>query len=235
MAQFARYWGDCPFRRYLATNEIAAAFDGFETLRLGEDVSWSDNLSRALAAIEEDYVLLFLEDLILKAPVDRRLLTAAMEWARANLPDHLRLNASERPDERVNSRLGRIREGSHYRTSTVLTLWKKSVLSALLRPGESAWQFELVGSARSDAYPRFYSTYADCFPVINCVIKGKWRPSAVRALAAQGVSVDLAARAPMTRGQDLAFRARELRSRVFKLVPMRYRRSVRSCFYRRRR
>jgi len=231
MAQFARYWGDCPFRRYLATNEIAAEFDGFETLRLGEDLSWSDNLSRALASIEEDYVLLFLEDLILKAPVDRSLLSTAMEWARANLPDHLRLNASERPDEQVNSWLGRIREGSHYRTSTVLTLWKKEILSALLKPGESAWQFELVGSGRSDAYPRFYSTYADCFPVINCVIKGKWRRSAVQALAAQGVAVDLAARARMTRREDLAFKARELRSRVFKLVPMRYRRRVRSCFY----
>ena len=133
----------------------------------------------------------------------------------------------------MNSVLGRIREGSHYRTSTVLTLWRKEVLLALLKPGESAWQFELVGSARSDAYPRFYSTYADCFPVINCVIKGKWRPRAVRALAAQGLAVDLAARAAMTPREDLALKAKELRSRVFKLVPMRYRRRIRYFFSRR--
>jgi hypothetical protein len=66
--------------------------------------------------------------------------------------------------------------------------------------------------------------------VINCVIKGKWRPRAVRALAAQGLAVDLAARARMTRGEDLVFKAKELRSRVFKLVPMRYRRRLRSYF-----
>lgn len=227
MATFRKYWGDCPYKRYIATNELAPSFEGFVTLRLGKDRSWSDNLSKALDLIAEPYVLLFLEDLMLLSRVDSRLLSRAMEWVRDNRPQQLKLNATERADERVNDIIGRAREGAIYRTSTVLSLWKRDVLLSLLRPGESAWQFEIDGSSRSDAFPGFYSTYRDCFPVVNSVIKGSWRRRAVRALAARGIEVDLAARARLTAGAELGFLLREMRSRLFKLVPMGYRRRFR--------
>ena len=227
MALFRRYWGDCPYKRYIATNELSPSFEGFTTLRLGRDRSWSDNLSKALDLIAEPYVLLFLEDLMLLEPVDRSLLGRAMKWAHDNKPQQLKLNATERPDERVNDIVGRVQEGAIYRTSTVLTLWKREVLLSLLRPGESAWQFEIDGSSRSDAFPGFYSTYRDCFPVVNSVIKGSWRRSAVRALAARGIEVDLSARAQLTEAGELAFFMKGIRSRLFKLVPMGYRRRLR--------
>ena len=228
MAQFERHWGDCPFRRYITTNHLRAGYPGFETLALGDDVSWSDNLSRALGMIHESHVLLFLEDLMLHAPVDRALLDYALSWVSANRPDQVKLNATERPDERIDGNIGRVREGAIYRTSTVLTLWRKEVLLSLLVPGESAWAFEIDGSARSDAFRGFYSLYRDCFPVTNCVIKGKWRRTAVRELAAQGTAVDLDRRTRMTPYEDWAFRVKEQGSRVFKLIPMRHRRAVRS-------
>ena len=52
------------------------------------------NLSRALGMIHESYVLLFLEDLILHAPVDRALLDYALGWVSANEPDQIKLNAT---------------------------------------------------------------------------------------------------------------------------------------------
>jgi len=227
VGQFRRYWPDCALPKYILTNETTAQFDGFTNLRIGGDVSWSDNLSCALDLIPEDYVLLFLDDLVLKGPVNTALLSEALAWARSVRPDHLRLNATERPDERIDGVIGRIREGAIYRTSTVLTLWRKQALRSLLKPGESAWQFEIDGSTRSDAMPHFYSTYRDCFPVINCVIKGKWRRKAVRELRAQGVVPDLLSRLVMTRREAALFAARSLRSMLFKIVPMRYRRVMR--------
>lgn len=228
MAQFARHWGDCHYRRYLATNHLAADFAGFRTLRLGEDRSWSDNLAAALGLIEEEYVLLFLEDLMLRAPVDGKLLARAMDWALNNRVEQMRLNAIEVPDERVNDFIGRVAEGAIYRTATVLTLWRRDVLLDLLESGESAWQFEIEGSERSDRYRHFYSVYRDCFPVVNSVIKGKWRRPAVRMLRAQGTGVDLSLRAQMTCREDLVFRTKVLRTRLSKLVPMPYRRRVRA-------
>jgi hypothetical protein len=230
MTQFSRYWSDCPYPRYLVSNRLESDFEGFTNILLGEDVSWSDNLMRALGQIKEDYILLFLEDLILRAPVDQDLLASSIAWATQRGVEHLRLNATERPDERLTASIGRIREGAMYRTSTVLTMWRRDVLLALLRPGESAWEFELVGSARSDVYSDFYSTYRNCFPVMNCVIKGKWRRAAVRALAAQGVVADLSRREQMTRAEEMRFWLGLLRSLVFKAAPMRYRRRLHSTF-----
>lgn len=228
MTQFSRYWGDCPYPRYLVSNRLKADFEGFSSILLGEDVSWSDNLTKALKQVKEDYVLLFLEDLMLRGEVDRELLASTVDWALRRGAEQLKLNATERPDERLSPSIGRVREGAIYRTSTVLTMWRKDVLLALLKPGESAWEFELVGSHRSDAYPHFYSTYRSCFPVINCVIKGRWRRWAVRALAAQGLAIDLTRRGRMTRAQELRFNLGQLRSFLFKAVPMRYRRRLRS-------
>lgn len=229
-SQFRRYWPDCPFPRYIMSNVSEASFEGFETLRIGTDVSWSDNLLSALDRIGEDYVLLFLEDLVLRSQVNTTLLSTALAWAATAEPDHLRLNATNRPDERKSESIGRIREGAIYRTSTVLTLWRKGALKALLKSGESAWQFEIDGSERSDSMPAFYSTYRDCFPVINCVIKGKWRRSAAATLAAQGAVPDLQSRAVMSRREEARFDLRQVRSLLFKLVPMHYRRKVRHAF-----
>ncbi len=226
MAQFARHWGDCPYKRYLTTNHMDAAFDGFKTLKLGEDRSWSDNLKSALGMIQESYVLLFLEDLMLVKDVDRFLLAAVMRWVGKNEPAQVKLNATERPGEKKDELVGRVVEGAMYRTSTVATLWDKEILCALLEPGESAWEFELIGSARSDAFPGFYITYRDCFPVINSVIKGKWRRSAIRALARQGVEVDSTRRGSMRPLEELAFEAKQLRTEASKLIPMKYRRSL---------
>jgi len=37
-----------------------------------------------------------------------------------------------------------------------MSLWKKDMLCALLRAGETAWDFEIHGSHRSDAYDGFF-------------------------------------------------------------------------------
>jgi hypothetical protein len=226
IGQLGRYWPLCPYPKYLQMNENPAEFEGFTSLRVGPDVSWSDNLAKALSLIPERYVLLFIEDLMLRAPVDESRLAEVLAWASGSEPDYLRLNPTERPQERVNRLVGRVREGAMYRTSTVLALWKKSSLASLLESGESAWQFEIDGSYRSDRLKGFYSTWADCFPVVNAVIKGKWRRSAARELSAQGAPLDLDSRRLMTRREETAFAIKSLRSAAFKLAPMGARRGL---------
>lgn len=226
-AQLDRHWPSRPWPVYLLSNSLEAGRPDLRTIAVGEDRSWSDNLIAALARVEEDYVLLFLEDLMLNASVDAARLAEVAAWVAEQRPDCVRLNATERPDEPATPLVGRVKEGALYRTSTVLSLWRREVLAALLKPGESAWQFEIIGSERSDAYAGFYITRRDIFPVVNCVIKGKWRRSALRRLERQGLRPDVTARAVMSRPEELGFMLRELRSRLFKLVPMRYRRRLR--------
>ena len=102
------------------------------------------------------------------------------------------------------------------------TLWRKSVLERLLRPGESAWEFEINGTARSDEFDLFYSTVAPHFTLINCVIKGRWHPAALKAVRRLGVHPDSTVKGLMTHRQVLRQRFLCLRARMFRLVPLAY-------------
>jgi len=60
-------------------------------------------------------------------------------------PNYLRLNPRPKPDKPYNDQIGLVSPGTLYRTATVMTIWKKSVLVDLLNPEETAWDFELYG------------------------------------------------------------------------------------------
>ncbi len=228
--QFRLHWPDCPFPVYLTSNFNDEKFPGVQTLPVGEDRSWSDNLLKALATVQEDYVLMYIEDLFLVEAVQGPLLAKALAWAEQHRPNHLRLNCTEPPTRRCDDLVGELEPGAPYRTSTVLSLWNKAALVQLLLPGENAWQFEIRGSQRSDSMDRFYSLYQDCFPVLNGVIKGKWTREAVARLAAQGAPLQLEARAVMSVREAARFQFHTFRSKIFKLVPWRFRRRLRSWF-----
>lgn len=227
ITQFRKHWPECEYPVYLTCNQLSPRFDGIKTLAVGEDCSWSENLLRALASVKEDYVLLYIEDLLLYAPVRTEQLARILSWVAIAQPNHVRLTPSESPTRPHNNLVGEVEPGAPYRTSTILSLWKKEVLAKLLIPGENAWQFEIVGSSRSDAYPGFFTSYQTCFPIINGVIKGKWTRSAVKRLLAQGVPLALERRATMTAYETIKHFLLIARSRLFQLLPWRMRRKIR--------
>ena len=101
---------------------------------------------------------------------------------------------------------------------------------ALLKPGESAWDFELIGSARSDAAGNFFRSWTDVFQVTNCIIKGKWFPPSLKVIRELGAPIDPAARLIMTSREHIQFLLVILRSKIFKLFPRKLRRRVRAWF-----
>lgn len=227
VAQFRKFWPACPYPVYLTSNKKVASFENVTSLTVGEDLSWSGNLKLALQAIPEEYVLMFIEDLILLAPVKEAELSSVLAWAAESRPNHVRLNHTEPPTHRFNKFVGLVSPGAPYRTSTVLSLWNKATLDKLLVNGESAWEFEIVGSRRSDEFSDFYSVYQNCFPVLNGVIKGKWTRQAAEMLTEQGVCIDLEARAVMTWPEAIRHYLIVYRSRLFKIIPWKLRRRIR--------
>jgi hypothetical protein len=222
-----RFWPRRPGPVYLVTNTKEPRFAGVSVISVGPDESWSETLKRALSCVEEDYVLLWLEDLFLCGHVDDHQVEKVLQWVEVARPSHVRFNPTERPYAPYSRLVGRVPPGAPYRTTTVLSLWKKDVLSALLLRSENPWQFELLGSYRSDAYEDFYSTHYRCFPVINGVIRGKWQPSALRRLRTLGAPTDPGARPMMNRREAARFAFLTIRARLFKLVPWRLRRRLR--------
>jgi len=228
---FQKFWSSCPFKLYLISNEKSFDYPGLTNILVGKDISWSDNLINALKQIKENFVFLWLDDLFLIDYVDTEKVVLLFQWAINSEVNYVCLNALPKPDKSYNDLVGIISPGSLYRVSTVLSLWKKGILLELLKPGETAWQFEIKGQERSDKYDHFYVTWQPVIKVVNGVIKGKWLGSAVRKLNSLGVVLDLSVRPRMNLIEELIFFFKKQRSALLQLlVPSNFRRQVRSVF-----
>lgn len=224
---FWRFWPDCPFDVYLLSNNINPAIPQVKSLLVGDDISWSDNLRNGLRQLKEGYVLLFLDDLLLHRPVDTEKVSKILGWALESDVNYVRMNPMRnKPDESLNESIGILSKGAIYRTSTVVSVWKKNVLLDLLKDGESAWDFEVYGSTRSDKYDRFYASWKDCFPITNAVIKGKWRKGTLKRLKSLGIEIDLNSRKIMTLSETIIQYFKILRSWVLSVFPVKYRRKI---------
>jgi hypothetical protein len=223
---FWRFWPDCPFNVYLLSNKISADIPRVATLLTGEDVSWSDNLRKGIERLEEEYILLFIEDLFLHDFVCTDEVLQVVNRAIENKANYLRMNPLQRPDKPYDELIGIVSKGTIYRSSVVMSIWRKTVLLNLLKSGETAWDFEIYGSIRSDDYDGFYSTWENQFPTINGVIKGEWRRDAVKKCRSLGVEIDLTKRTVMNPMRATVFSLKRLRTKLLNLFPARHRRKI---------
>lgn len=223
---FRRFWPDCPFGVYLLSNMVSMNTPNVKSLLIGDDVSWSDNLRNAVVRLTEEYVLLFIDDLFLYDFIDTDKILGVIGSAIDNDANYIRLNAFPGPDKKFNEKIGIISKGTIYRSSVVSVVWKKSVLLDLLKPGENAWDFEILGSVRSDIYDNFYSSYKNLMPVTNTVIKGKWRRDAVKKCKRLGIEIDLTKRQVMTCMEAAVFSLKQLRTNLLNCLPAKHRRKI---------
>ena len=201
-------------------------------IMVGKDISWSDNLIHALRRLNEEYVFLFIDDLLLSGPVDTASVIEVLLAFMDREGNYLRMNPRPRPDRALNSFFGLVSRGTIYRTATVSSFWKKQTLLKLLVSGETPWEFEIYGTVRSDAYDGFYSTHKRLLTVVNTVIKGKWERGALAKIQSLGVRLELGDRPLMTRAELFRFRCCLLRNQVLYLLPPLMRRRVKGVFTR---
>lgn len=226
-----RKWPDQPFPTYLLTNERGFTFPGVTVLRVGPDKGWSTNLISALRRIPDHAILLFLDDLFLKDSVgDGENVYRLCERFLTEKMDYLRFNPTPGPSGGVDSDLiGPVAPGDNYRASTVVCLWRRSVLLDVLREGESAWEFEVFGSARTDKYSSWYASDRWLLPTANLVIKGRFHPGALRLFQREGL-LRSSSRPVMSPIQYASFLLVRIRAALFRLVPRRFRRRIRERF-----
>jgi len=223
---FFRFWPDCPFPIMLVSNSKRFLRSGIKQLLVGPDKSWSDTLLTALSNISTEYVLLMLEDIFLTSAVDTEVVINNILWLDSRKGNYLRLNPTPKPVRKIDEEHGEAPPSSVYRTSTVFCIWRKSVLEQLLVPGESAWDFEIFGSVRSDIIPGFYACIRPTFQYINGVVKGKWSSWAVTLLKQRGVNLDLHARPIMGWCETVGLRLAIMRGLIYELIPWKWRRLI---------
>jgi hypothetical protein len=195
----SRFWPDLPYPLYLVSNHLAFPDQRVTALRVGDDLSWSETLARGLEGVSSRYVLLILDDFFLTAPVDTALVLRMHAAMVAKGAAYLRLVPNPKADTPYVDmpEIGTIVKGAPYRTSLQMAFWDRRVLLDLLRRQESAWDFEIKGSRRSDEMNEPFLSVCDghaAIPYRHVLVRGKFVPAAVRHFASLGVRFDLSKR-----------------------------------------
>lgn len=173
--QFRACWPELQVKFYLISEkEKPLDLPGVQLLTLKQDLGWSTNLVKSLPLIQEDYIFLLIDDLFFDRRIDHRFFCDAFARFVAEDGAYLRLHPVPRPDIFHNDLYGRLSKDALYRTSTVLSIWKKQVLLDCLCVGESAWAFEYNGTQRSRVMDDFFCIYQEYISYKNGIVKGKW-------------------------------------------------------------
>ena len=199
-------WPDCPFPILLGSNQLSPELPGVTSVLVGPDSSWSTGARKMLDRVTElypdaDYVLLFLEDFLLTAPVDTRRIVELVQIARQKQIVCLRLAAglplalpptyelSEFPG------VGVVAPGEPYRVTLQAAVWRIETLRRLLAPGLSAWEFEQIGTHMSEGLDDiFWAVMRPAIEYDQAIEKGKWKPESLAILRNAGLDADTLAR-----------------------------------------
>jgi len=215
---FHKHWMNCPLKLNLLSNNKSYDLYNVNTIKVGDDISWSDNLLKGIKNLRSDYILILLEDLLLNNQISNNYFNQISNWINKNNPNYLRLCISHKPNY-FDNLIGEIPNVTPYKTSTMPSIWKKSVLQDLLEEVESAWDFEINGSKRAYKYDGFYAVYNDFISYKNGIIKGKWRRSIIQESNDYGLNLKNLSRPIMTLKEEHEYSFRKIRSFLFNKFP----------------
>ncbi len=191
-----KFWPDCPLEVYLLTNQLQVRSSHIRPISVGPDRGWSSNLLAALRQISHPWLLYLQEDYFLTAPVESSQLAGdfaeAMETGAASICFRAR-SAADPGFQPLNERFGVVPLNSEGRTRCQVTLWKKEALQSILREGETAWNFEARGSARTQEMRILSYTRRENTPIpylMSAISRGLWMPGAIELCRAHGVVID---------------------------------------------
>ena len=193
---FEKFWGDCPLEVFLLTNQLAVRSRRLQPIAVGGDRGWSSNLLAALERIPQTYILYFQEDYFLTSPVRREQLAEDFADVIESGADSLCFRARSEPVsgfEPLNDRFGIVPLASDGRTRCQVTLWKRSALQSILRSGETAWNFEARGSARTQETQILSYLRRENTPIpylMSAISRGLWMPNAIALCREHGVAID---------------------------------------------
>lgn len=197
---FFKFWNDCPYDVYLLTNNKTYEHNRVKTITTGDDVTWSKAFRKALENIHEDYVLVIMEDYILKSKVRNSDFEMVLAYMKKNEIDYFRIYPAPRPTIESGNcgefKIGLIEPKSPYRVSLQAAIWKRKYAISIIDDKDSAWQFEYMGSKRSSQDNSKFVSVWDKTPRLMLdyyctgIIQGYWIREAVELCNKYGVDVD---------------------------------------------
>lgn len=144
-----RFWPDCPYHCYLATDTKEYHREGVETIHFGIIRTWSICAAKAIEQIKEPYIALFLEDAFIYQNIDTKIIEDDFQIFLENKMDFLTLerNRMEKhltPEDQIAPHIWRIHRHRKYGIDTSAAIWNKEFFrKALEKEDCNAWQFEV--------------------------------------------------------------------------------------------
>jgi len=219
---FRKAWPNCPYPVYLGANEKTFdAGQGVTTLLSGEDKDWSTSCATILGQIPERWIWLLVDDLFLVAPVNQTRLEEAVNFMWRYESPHVHVLPLPTPPERRDG-LGFYPKGMPYRVN-LHGLWRKQYLEQLLLPGESAWDFEIMGSYRSAYDDGFYCLLEPFTASLNMIEKGRWIPDSYERFQRLNIANVVSDRTMFTAWDEIVRRLKVEYFKVVMHIPWRWR------------
>lgn len=215
---FWKHWPECPYKVCLGANYLGYPDPRVRSITVGDDKSWSGNLLRMLEQITTPYVLLCLDDYFVLENINTaaiRRCFESLEELGGNLVLVSKVPKMQRPVSE-HPQLSEVPRGTPYRASLNVGCWRASTLRALVCEGESAWDFEIKGSERSNQFFGFYASRHDLYrlnPHAH-IRRGIWLRPCLRIAKQMGVQLDLQRRPVMSRIEHGLYMARQVKARI---------------------
>lgn len=217
--EFFKYWPDCPYPVYLIANNKKSDHPRVITLLAGDDLDWSSTIDRAISQLNHTHALFWMDDVFLNEPVSNTEINSYFDWAIKNQARVLKLRNIPKPSVWRPDGYGVLAKTATYRATLFASIWEIPLLAKILNPGESAWDFEMAGTIRSQAYEGFYCTKKEVFNFLHGVTGGMWILPVYSTLKKIGYSIDINRRHVMTTREYLYFKLLGLKSVVINILP----------------
>lgn len=166
---------------------------------------WGRRLINTLKQIDTEYVLFFLEDFWLDAPVDVEHFEKCRQWMRDNKDvaclSFQRVKDAENMQDGRFERFEKRSQNGKYRMNCQSALWRRENLISNIMAHENAWEWEKYGTIRSrrdkdsiysliDGMPKVFS-----YDLGGVVYKGRWcKRAALPLIEEYNIKVDTSIR-----------------------------------------
>jgi hypothetical protein len=206
---FRKFWPECPYKVYLATNELKPEYSGVQIIASGAPKNWSDDTLAVLQQIPEKYVIVLLEDYFLNNKPDILWLQKCLSIMHSENAAFLRL-ASFRKDHfdmyafdviQQHPDFGVTRKSAPFLINLQAGIWNREKLISYIKPGESPWDFETKGSKRcahtNDVFLGITKTsskdiISSPIPYLcTAITKGVWMREAIELCKQNNVAINL--------------------------------------------
>lgn len=234
-----RYWKECPFKIFLGANgddKLKFCPNHWQYLNCGTDISWSKSMIDYLSNIDTKYILLFLDDFILLDYVNKKDIKDLIYFAEKTDAVMVRTVPNPKGDIKINENFDAIdlRFNVPYSTSLQVGLWNKNFLIDLLEYGFNPWEFEIKAGKTKKAlkfYDKFFVSKKYIFKYTHFVEKGKFHPSIKELATKEKVYFDFSKRDFLNELDLKALKYSNLKSKVSKFIPNKYKNSIRKILF----